>query len=89
MGFARRRLSNGPPVWQNVWYVARRGIVSLLLVALLVSMLLVVRACGYRLMRRGEAKRRFTLRGLLAALTLSCAGLALVVVSAERQLRSR
>lgn len=57
---------------------------SLLPVAIFAATLLGVRACGYRLVRRMATRRQFTLRELLAALTLACAGLA-VVVPAERQ----
>lgn len=62
--------------------------ISLLTAAVLAATLLTVRACGYRLARRSAARRQFTLRELLAALTLACVGLAFVVVPAERQRRA-
>ncbi|HVW38168.1 MAG TPA: hypothetical protein VHB99_12710, partial [Pirellulales bacterium] len=61
---------------------------SLLPVAVLAATLLAVRACGYRLARSTAIRRQFTLREFLAALTLVCAGLAFVVVPAERQRRA-
>lgn len=63
-------------------------LVSLLPVAILMVTLLAVRACGYRLARRAATNRQFSLRELLAALTLACAGLAFVAVPAERQRRA-
>lgn len=70
------------------WNVLRWVSVSLLPVAILAATLLAVRACGYRLVRHAATRRQFTLRELLAALTLACAALAFVIVPAERQRRA-
>lgn len=70
------------------WGIPRWGMASLLPVAILLATLLAVRACGYRLTRHAAAGRQVTLRELLAALTLACAGLAFIIVPAERQQRA-
>lgn len=70
------------------WKIPRLIIPSLLPIAILAATSLAVRACGYRLARSTAIRRQFTLRALLAAMTLVCAGLAFVVVPAERQRRA-